>query len=159
MKRQLMVAVALVAVIIGGGTGAVMAGHGPGEGCAGQPPEMEMGPGGFDGRMVRILKLTDSQQTLITALFDAHRKEVKPLFDKMHEIRRTLVQAAEATEFDEVFVRTAAVAQAKIETELTVSRLKIQARINGLLTPEQREMLKLLRPGLERMPMPPKGGE
>ena len=53
---------------------------------------------------------------------------------------------AEATVFDEAAVRTIAQEQATTETELTVSRARVQNKINGLLTQAQRELLKNLRP-------------
>jgi len=154
MKRKLMVTVVLAVAMIGGGTGAVLAGYGPGGSFGGPPPGREMGPGNFEGRMAKVLKLTDVQQTQIKALLDAEREQVMPLIDKMQESRKLLMQAAEATNFDEAAVRAIAVDQAKIETELTVSRIRVHSRINALLTQDQRELAKNLRPDMERQPPP-----
>ena len=154
MKRKLMVSVVLAAAMIGGGSGAVLAGHGPGGGCGDPYQGMEMGRGGFEGRMAKILKLSDAQQSQIKTLRDAEREQVKPLFDKLHESKRLLMQAAEAAVFDEAAVRAIALDQAKIETELTVSRTRVHSRINALLTPDQRELAKSLRPDMERQPPP-----
>lgn len=158
MKRKLIVTVVLVAAMIGGGTGAVLAGHGPGGGFGGQAPGPEMGPGGFEGRMAKILKLTDAQKSQIKTIHDAEREQIKPLFDKLHESRKLLMQASEATVFDEASVRTLAAEQAKIETELIVSRTRVQNQINALLTPDQRELLKNLRPDTDRRPPAPPAG-
>lgn len=157
MKKKLMVTVVLTAAMIGGGTGAVLAGCGPGGGFGGPPPGMEMGPGDFEGRMAKVLKLTDVQQKQIKALLDAEREQVKPLFDKMHKSRKLLMQTADATVFNEAAVRVLAADQAKIETELIVSRIKVQSRINALLTPEQRELQKNLRPDMDPQPPQSKG--
>lgn len=157
MKRKLMVTVVLAAAMIGGGTGAVLAGYGPGGGFGGPPPGSEMGSGGFEGRMAKVLKLSDAQQSQIKTILDAEREQLKPLFDKLHESRKLLMQAAETTVFDEAAVRDLAAGQAQIETELIVSRTRAQTRINALLTPEQRELLKNLRPDTDRRPH--KGGE
>lgn len=157
MKKKLMVTVVLAAAMIGGGSGAVLAGHGPGGGLGGRPPGMEMGPGGFEGRMAKVLKLSDAQQNQIKAVNDAEREQVKPLLDKMHESRKLLMQAAEATVFDEAAVRAMAAEQARIEAELTVSRIRVQTQINALLTADQRELQKNLRPDFDRRP--PNGGE
>jgi Spy/CpxP family protein refolding chaperone len=146
MKSKLSVMAVLAATIIGSGTGAVLAGHGPGEGFGGPPPGMEMGAGGFEGRMAKVLKLTETQQSQIKAIFDTERDLVKPLFDKMHECRKQLMSLAESTVFDEAAVRIIAHDQAATETELIVSRTRVQSKINGLLTQEQRELLKNLRP-------------
>ena len=150
MKMKLMVMVVLAAAMIGGGTGAALAGHGPGGEFGGPPPGMEMGPGSFEGRMAKALKLTDVQQSQIKTLLDAEREQVKPLVVKMQESRKPLVQAAEATTFDEAAVRAIAVDQAATETELIVSRTKVQNQIYALLSTEQRELLKNLRPDMDR---------
>jgi Spy/CpxP family protein refolding chaperone len=144
MKRKLMVVITLAAAMIGGGTGAVLAGYGPGGGFDGPPPHMGMGGG--EERMAKILKLTETQQSQIKTVLDTERELVEPLFGKMHESRKLLMQAAETTVFDEAAVRAIASDQASIETELTVSRTRAHSRINALLTPEQRELMKNLGP-------------
>jgi periplasmic protein CpxP/Spy len=146
MNKIMIVMAILAATIIGGGTGAVLAGHGPGGEFGESPPVMEMGPGGFEGRMAKVLKLTETQQNQIKAVFDTERDLVKPLFNKMHESRKQLMSLAEATVFDEAAVLTIAHEQAAIETELIFSRARVQNKINGLLTQEQRELLNNLRP-------------
>jgi protein CpxP len=152
MKKKLMVTVVLAAAMIGGGSGAALAGNGPGGGFGWAPPGMEMGSGNFEGRMAKVLKLTDAQQSQIKTLLDAEREQIKPLIDKMQESRKLLTQAAEATTFDEAAVRALAVDQATTETELIVSRTKVQNQIYALLTTEQRELLKNLRPEMDRRP-------
>lgn len=156
MKRKLMVTVVMAAAMIGGGSGTVLAGHGPGGECGGPPHGAERGTENFEARMAKVLKLTDAQQGQIKTLRDAEREQVKPLFDKMQESRKLLTQATEAAAFDEAAVRALASEQSKIKTELIVSRTKLQNRINALLTPEQRELAKNLRPDTDRRqpPMP-----
>lgn len=146
MNKKMIVMAVLAATIIGGGTGAVLAGHEPDGEFGGPSPGMKMGPGGFEGRMAKILKLTETQQSQIKDVFDTERDLVKPLFDKMHESRKRLMSLTEAIIFDEPAVRTIAQEQAATETELIVSRTRVQNKINGLLTQEQRELLKNLRP-------------
>jgi len=145
MNKKIIV-MALLAAIIGGSTGAVLAGHGPGGEFGGPPPGMQMGPGGFEGRMAKILKLTETQQNQIKSVFDTEHDLVKPLFDKMHKTRKQLMSLTDASVFDEAAVRIIANEQATTETELIVSRARVQNKINGLLTQEQRELLKNLRP-------------
>lgn len=146
MKKKMIVLTILTATIFAGGAGAVLAGHGPGGELGGPPPGTEMGPGGFDGRMAKVLKLTEAQQSQIKEIFDAERDLVKPLFEKMKESRNQLMSLAEAPAFDETAVRTIANEQATTEMELIVSRTRVQNKINGLLTQVQRELLKNLRP-------------
>ncbi|MDD2851415.1 MAG: Spy/CpxP family protein refolding chaperone [Desulfuromonadaceae bacterium] len=146
MNKKMIVMALLAATIIGGGTGAVLAGHGPGGEFSGPPPGMEMGPGGFEGRMAKILKLTETQQNQIKAVFDTEHDLVKPFFDKMHESRKQLMSLTDASVFDEEAVRIIANEQATTEAELIVSRTRVQNKINGLLTQAQRELLKNIRP-------------
>lgn len=146
MNKKLIVMALLTATIIGGGTGAVLAGHGPIGEFGGPPPGMEMGPGGFEGRMAKILNLTETQQNQIKDVFETERDLVKPLFDKMNNSRKQLMSLVEATVFDEAAVRSIAQEQAVTEAELIVSRTRVQNKINGLLTQAQRELLKNLRP-------------
>ncbi|MFH1026776.1 MAG: Spy/CpxP family protein refolding chaperone [Pseudomonadota bacterium] len=147
MKLKLMTAIVLTSALLGGGAGAVLAGFEPlGAGFAPPPHGPEPRSGQFDGRMAKILKLSTQQQQLIKEILDAEMVQIKPLLDKMHESRQLLMQAADVLVFDEAVVREIAAGQAKIETELIVSRISVRSQINNLLTAEQRELEKSLRP-------------
>lgn len=146
MKRQQMITTILAAVIIGSGTTAALAEHGPMPGFGGPPPGMEREAEPFGERMANILKLTEVQQSQIKAIIDAEQEQGEALFDKMHESREQLRQSAESTTFDEAAVRAIAVAQSQIEVELTVSHTRTRNKVNALLTPDQRELLSNLRP-------------
>lgn len=147
--KKLIVAIAVIAVISGGARG-VLAGYMPGGEC-GPPPEAGMNPGGFLPRMAKVLKLTDDQQSQIKVILDAEREQIRPFLDKMHEGRKLLIAAGETT-FDEASVRSTASAISQIETELTVIRVRTQSQIYALLTAEQRELAKNLRPDMEQRP-------
>jgi Spy/CpxP family protein refolding chaperone len=146
MKRKLMITVALVAIMIGSGTSAVLAERGPMPGCGGPPPGTESGADNFEVRMAKILKLTDTQKTQIKALLDAEREQVEPLREKMHESRDKITQEAATAVFDEGTVRALAVSQSQIEVELIVSHTKTLNNVNALLTSEQRELLANILP-------------
>jgi Spy/CpxP family protein refolding chaperone len=148
MNRKLMVTMVMAAAMMSGGTGAVLAGQGPLHDLGGPPPgrEIRLVSDKFEARIARILKLTEAQQTQIKALLDAEREQVEPLRNKMHESREKIMQAAETNVFDEVAVRTLAVAQSQIEVELIVSHTRTINKINALLTSEQRELLSILSP-------------
>jgi Spy/CpxP family protein refolding chaperone len=146
MKRKLMITVALVAIMIGSGTSAVLAERGPMPGCGGPPPGTESGADNFEVRMAKILKLTDTQKTQIKALLDAEREQVEPLREKMHESRDKIKHAAATAIFDEGTVRELAVVQSQIEVELIVSRTRTLNKVNALLTSEQRELLANILP-------------
>lgn len=153
MTGKLIAAVALAASMAGAGT--VLAGHGPGF----PPPGMDGGAGGGVLRMAAALKLTEAQKSRIKTVLDDEREEAGPLLDSMREKRKLLQAAADATTFDEAAVRSIAVAQARAETELIVSRTRTQSRINAILTAEQRELLKNLRPVPDKRPLPPDAGD
>lgn len=146
MKKRLVATAVLMAAIVAGSTGAVLAGHRPGGEFGGPPPGMGFRADGFEERMAKILRLSETQQSQIKAVFDSERETVKPLFDKMQKSRAQIQLLVETPAFDEAAVRAAAHAQAAIETELIVSRARVENRIHGLLTQEQRELLKNLRP-------------
>jgi len=155
MRRRVSVAIAVMAAMIGGGAGAALAGHGPAGEFGGPPPGAERGPGHFFERMAKILKLSDAQKGKIQTFLDAEQEQGKALRDKLHENRKKLMQAAEAATFDEAATRKIAMAQGQLEAELTLSRIRTQSRINAVLTDDQRELLKELRPpGPEHRPAP-----
>ena len=149
MEMKLIVMVVLAAAMIGCGTGAALAGPGPGGDFRGPLPGIEMVSGRFEGRMAKALKLSDTQQSQIKTILDAEREQDKTLIDKMYESRKLLMQAAEATTFNEAAVRALAVDQATTATELIVSRTKVQNQIYALLTTEQRELQKNLRTNMD----------
>jgi len=155
MSKKLVIAAVLTAAIIGGASLAVIAGREPGGEIGTPHPAPEMGAVTIDKRMAKVLKLTESQQGQIKAIRDAETEKFKPLLEKMRENDKLLMQAAEATKLDEVAVKSIATAQGGIKAELIFSRVRASSRINALLTPEQRELLKLLRPEIDQRHSPP----
>jgi Spy/CpxP family protein refolding chaperone len=75
---------------------------------------------------------------------------MEQVMDKRDQLR----EVSEGTSFDETFVRSLAAGIADAEIELAVSRTKVQTQINTILTVEQRELLKSLRPEPGRRPSP-----
>jgi Spy/CpxP family protein refolding chaperone len=109
--------------------------------------------------MATELKLTVAQQSKILAIQDAEHNKMESLFDAMKEKRQQLRQAGEGTSFDESAVRTLATAVAQQEVEVSVARVKTQTQVNAVLTAEQREQLKALRPDHDRRSPPEADGE
>lgn len=155
MKTRMMITVVTISAMIGGGSGAVLAGHGPGSKECRSQPGMEKRADKFEARMAKELKLTESQRSQVKAIKSAEMLQNKELFDKMHKIRKLLMQMADAPTFDETAVRTAAAEQAKIQTELIVSRTRTHNQISMILTAEQKELAKKLREKIERRHAPP----
>lgn len=139
MKKIGIAAVALVVAITG--AGAAFANFGPG--C---PPDGERDGGKHLKKMAKVLKLTEAQKGKVTAICDAERERMKPVAEKMRENQKLLMAAGEGTSFDETAVRGIAAAQAQLKTEMCVSRIKMQTQINAVLTPEQLELAKDLKP-------------
>lgn len=154
MKKQMFIA-ALAITLIGGGAGFSRATGGPPDDFGRAPAGWGMNHGPRPDRLAKVLKLTDAQQGKIRTIMDAERAQAKPLLDKVRGYREQLQQAAEATTFDEAAVRGIATSLAQTESELTVSRTREQSQINAILTAEQRELLKNLRPPMDRQPQPP----
>jgi len=127
--------------------------------CFGPPPGGLMEPGQGIDRMAKVLKLTDAQQTQITAILDAEKEQMQPVFDSLHEKRDQLKIMSQATTFDEAAVRAIATAIAQQEIEVIVSHTRTQSKINALLTTDQQELLKNLRPDMDRRPPPHDSGE
>jgi Spy/CpxP family protein refolding chaperone len=147
MKGKLMTAMILTALLT---TGAAYS-MGPGGPGRGGGPDLT--------KLATVLKLTQSQQTQIQSIQDAERSQIKTLLGTMKEKRDQLRKAGEGTTFDEAAVRALATAVAQQETELAVARVKAQTQVNAILTAEQREMLKSLRPDHDRRPPPDADGE
>lgn len=156
MSRKFVVIGMLLATMVAAAS--VHAGSGKGH-VNGPPPGGMMEPGQGIDRMAKVLKLTDAQQTQIKALLDAEKERMKPVFESVHEKRDQLRKLSEATSFDEAAVRTIATAIAQQEIELMISRTGTQSKINALLTADQRELLKNLRPDMDRRPPPHDAGE
>lgn len=157
MKRKIM-AVLLTLTMVVAGSSAAMAARG-GKGDCGPQRGGDMGPGAFYTRMSKALKLTDEQKVQIKSIIKSERETAKPLMDKMRESRDQLRKAGETTSFDEAAVRNIAAGMVQTQTELAVSRARTHNKIYMLLTPEQRELAKSLKPDMKgrRQASPPPG--
>lgn len=154
--RQILIA-GMATLLIACGVEAAMAG-GARDGF-GEAPQSTRGPEpkSIVGFMAELLNLTDSQKEQISGILESEREQMQPLREKIDEIRRQIMQAGEAATFDESAVRALGIQQAVLEIDLTVSRARTRSRINAVLTAGQQELLKGLRPEMERRPPPPPG--
>lgn len=148
MKRQLSI-IALTAALIGGGTLSAHAFMGPDGECGGPRAEGKMEHGKRFGRMARELKLSDAQKEQVQAILKAEQEKNAPLREKLAENRKKLHEAAQAEKFDEAAVKALAATQADLQAQLIVSRARAHSQIHALLTPEQRELAKKLRPQMK----------
>jgi Spy/CpxP family protein refolding chaperone len=119
-------------------------------------PHGRGGPGGRGGldRMVFELDLTQAQIDQVKALRDAARTASEPFEQQMRKAGDGIRAAIESGSFDEDAVRTLAAGESKANIELRVIGARTDAAILKLLTAEQREALKTMRP-----PHPGRGPE
>lgn len=144
MKQQL-ASMALVAAIVAGGAYNAQAFEGAIDGCDGARAERKMNPQKRIDRMAKLLKLNASQKEQIGAIMKAEHKQAEPLRLKMAEGRTRIQAVVNAATYDESAVRAIAAEQAKIRTELLVSKTRAMNQVNALLTPEQRELAQRMR--------------
>jgi Spy/CpxP family protein refolding chaperone len=117
---------------------------GPGRGPQAGPPDRGGAPGrgGF-----AALNLTDDQRTTIAGLQRASRDQAVPIEDELEYTRRTLHRELFADKRDNAKVTSLSAKVASLEKQLTDLRVKSQIAIADVLTPAQRETMRVMEPG------------
>ncbi len=108
--------------------------------------------------MADVLDLSESQQEQIQAIYEKERTEKEGARQQMREDREQMRTLLESDTFDESTIRSLANKQASLKTEMFVSRAKVKHEIFQLLTAEQQELAKKIKPllneqGKHRQPM------
>jgi protein CpxP len=116
----------------------------PGKGFHGK--RRGMGPAKRIDRMAKRLNLTETQQEQVKAILTSEWEKAAPFRQQLAETRGKIRQAIETEPFDEAAVRALAESQNQARVELDVSRARAKNRIYALLTPEQREQARRIRP-------------
>lgn len=100
-------------------------------------------PGGQGGPGMNLMErvLTDDQRDSMRQSLEANREKSREAMEKIREARKALNQAALADEFKENVVRAKALDVAKLEAELTVTRLKALSEVQPALSKEQLEQI------------------
>jgi Spy/CpxP family protein refolding chaperone len=109
------------------------------------PPPPPPGRGGLD-HAIFDLDLTQAQMEQVKALRDAARTASDPYEEQVGNAEKDIREAIESGSFDEGAVHALAVTQAKAIAELRVIQARTDSAIYKLLTAEQREALKTMRP-------------
>ena len=91
--------------------------------------------------MLLDLDLATAQIEQIRNLLAEERAATKDLDGQLQVVDLQIRTAIEADSFNEAAVRALASKEAAIAAELRVARARVEARIYGLLTPEQRAAL------------------
>jgi Spy/CpxP family protein refolding chaperone len=120
-------------------------GFGPRGGGGPRGPGGLRGRGGLD-RMVFELDLTEAQIEQVKVLREAARTASEPYEQQIGKAEEAIRAAIESGSFDEDAVRTLAAGESKAGTELRVLHARTEAAILKVLTAEQREALKNMRP-------------
>ena len=104
-------------------------------------------PAAFRGRFLERVRqrlgLTDEQTAQIKAVLKSDKDNLTSLLGRMHEARIGLREAIRAQNPTEASVRAASAKVAAVQADLAVERMKLFARINPILTDEQRAKLAL----------------
>ena len=100
------------------------------------------GRGGF-----AALNLTDDQRTTIQKLQRASRDQAVPIEDELEFTRRTLHRELFADKRDNGKVTSLSAKAASLEKQLTDLRVKSEIAMADVLTPEQRETMRVMEPG------------
>ena len=115
----------------------------PGGTLGGQQRFQPGNPGGPGMNLIERI-LTDDQRDSMRQAFEANREKNRATMEKIRDAHKALNQAALAEEFKEDIVRAKALEVAKLEAELTVTRLKALSEVQPALSAEQVE--KILNP-------------
>lgn len=99
-----------------------------------------VGPGHGKGivRMLDDLGLTPEQKGSIAKILKDNREQSKALHEAMKKAHEGMREVMDKTPGDESLVRKAAQAMAKAGEELAVNKGKMKAKIDAVLTPEQK---------------------
>lgn len=120
----------------GDGPNCERSGHRMGEGH-------KHGGKGFNlDRMARKLDLGDDQRTQIEAIMEASKQQMSDQRDKMQANREQLRALMMQSPLDETAVRKVADAQGDLKADMIMLRAQQRAKINAILTDEQRAELE-----------------
>lgn len=125
------------------------------------PPPPPIGPAphaGIDHRLLEQLDLTDEQISKIGRLRDEGFNAERPYFEKIRSADRKLRDLSRAGSFDEEQAREILSAKAQESVELDLVRLRTEAAIYGVLTPEQVTQIETLKQKRPVRLLPPPDG-
>lgn len=110
--------------------------------------EHKAGPGGrgFNvDRMAEKLKLSNDQRTQIESIINESKDQLTEFREKMQGNRKQLRALTQTATLNEADVRKIADAQGDLKADMIVLRVQQRAKINSILTEDQRAKLKEMR--------------
>jgi Spy/CpxP family protein refolding chaperone len=131
MKRNRIIVIAGLAVLIVAATVFALAQEHRGE-------KMRGGPGDMLEHISRELNLTDAQKQQAKVILESGRAASEQRHTKLEEIHKQIEAATANGQFDEATVRPLATQQAQLMADEMVDHLQMHSKLYSLLTPEQR---------------------
>lgn len=95
--------------------------------------------------MAEKLNLADDQRIQIEAIMEESKQQMTDLREKMQTNREQLRELMQQSPLNEVEVRKVADAQGDLKADMIVQRAQKRAKINTILTDDQRTQLKEMR--------------
>lgn len=149
MKKQIIIAISVVALIVTGTVIAFATTHHfqrqhrlAGRGFAGNPEK-------FIERMLNrasvVLALTDAQKQQIKAVLEAEKPVVQPLIVELATNRQALLTATDKGQFNESEVQAIATRQGQTMSQLIVEKERVKAKVYAILTPAQQAKAEKMR--------------
>lgn len=92
-------------------------------------------------RIAEKLNLTDDQKSQIKTILSGEKDTLKTLLAQLHDVRKGMRAAIQASGANETSVRAASAKVAGVEADLAVERMKIYGKIAPVLTDEQRQQI------------------
>lgn len=123
------------------------------------PHHPGFGPhGGLPPQVLEQLDLTDEQITKISKIRENAHNNERSYFEKVWVADNKLRELSQPDNFNENQARQTLTAKAQAMTELELIRLRTDAEIYGVLTPQQISQVEILKQQRPERPMPPPDG-
>ena len=104
------------------------------------------GPGGPMGilpMLGRDLGLTEAQRDQVKAIAESHKADWRALADRARDAHMALNEAVTTAPVDEALIRQKSSEVAAVDADMAVARARAHAEVFQILTPEQKEKLKV----------------
>ena len=102
--------------------------------------------------LVKVLRLSETQQARIRDILKAGHEANSALMKKMAENRKHFMEKVHTETFDEAGLRALAGQQGQLMAQMMVSPAVVRNKIRALLTQEQRDLEERIQPLLEKGP-------
>lgn len=102
-------------------------------------------------RIKEKLNLTDDQIAQIKSQVKSEKGNITSLLSRLRNARSQLRAEMQKSDATESSVRTASAQVASVQGDIAVERLKLRAKINPILTADQRAKLDQLKAGIDQL--------